>query len=68
MKKNPEKHDPAPSIEELYPELSEEKLEEAEETLTHYAALLARMVERRVAEREWTARERDGTKASRGSE
>lgn len=30
----------------LYPELSEEQLEEAHETLTRYAALLVRMVKR----------------------
>jgi len=57
----------APTIEELYPELSPEKQREAEETLTRYAALLVRMVERRAAEREWTERGQDGTKAPRGS-
>lgn len=67
MKKQPKGQDPAPSIEELYPELSPEKQAEAEEALTQYAALLVRMVERRTAEREWTARDGNGTKARSGS-
>ncbi len=33
----------------LYPELLDEELEEVEETLTKYTALLVRMVERRHA-------------------
>ncbi len=67
MKKRPKAQDPAPSIEELYPELSPEKQAEAEEALTAYAALLVRMVERRAAERAWTAHDGDGTKATSGS-
>lgn len=35
----------------LYPELTDEELEEVDETLTRYAALLVRMVERRHNER-----------------
>lgn len=35
----------------LYPGLSDEELEEVQETLTRYAALLVRMVERRHNER-----------------
>lgn len=67
MKKHPKRQNPAPSIEELYPELSPEQRAEAEEALTAYAALLVRMVERRAAEREWTARDGNGTKARSGS-
>lgn len=35
----------------LYPELSEKELSEAHETLTRYAELIARIVERRHNER-----------------
>lgn len=57
-----------PTIETLYPELTPEERAEAEDTLTQYAALLVRIVERRSAEREWTAEQRGGTKATNGSE
>jgi hypothetical protein len=57
-----------PTIEDLYPELAPEERAEAEDTLNRYATLLVRIVERRSAEREWTAMQRDGTKAPKGSE
>lgn len=41
----------------LYPELSDEQLEEAHETLMRYATLLVRMVERRNIERKEANRE-----------
>jgi hypothetical protein len=60
--------DPTPSIQDLYPKLTPEEQAEAEEALTQYAALLVRMVERRAAEREWTVRDSDGTRNSKGAD
>lgn len=62
MKQPSTEEEAVPTIADLYPELTPEEQVEAEEVLTQYAALLVRMVERRAAEREWTARDSDGTR------